>query len=158
MHKNVVYIGSDHAGFKMKQLISAHLKRHGIEVHDEGASALVPNDDYPDYALRVCTQVLRHRAKGILVCGSGQGMDIAANKVPGIYASIAWNKESAAVAKEHDNVNVLCLAGKLTKPSVAKEIVSTWIKLRFSDEPRHVRRVNKIKQIENAFFMRKKLP
>jgi ribose 5-phosphate isomerase B len=147
-----VYIGSDHAGFKIKQILYAYLKKRGFTVHDEGPAKFDPLDDYPDYALKVCKGVLERKAVGVLVCGSGQGMDIAANKIPGIYASIAWNRESAAVAKQHDRVNVLCLAGKLTKPSVAKEIVSTWLNLPFSNEERHLRRINKIKRIENAFL------
>jgi ribose 5-phosphate isomerase B len=155
MRKDIVYIGSDHAGFRMKQMLSAYLKSKGFEVHDEGAASLDPDDDYPDYAVKVCAQVLKHKAKGILLCGSGQGMDIAANKVPGIYASIAWNKESAAVAKEHDNVNVLCMAGKLTKPAAAKEIAYTWLGLRFSNAARHVRRIEKIKRIEGTFLKRR---
>lgn len=152
MAKEIIYLGSDHAGFKMKNAIARHLKKLGFKVHDDGPAVYNPDDDYPDYALKVCKNVISHKARGILICGSGQGMDIAANKVPGIYASIAWNKESAIVAKEHDNVNVLCLASRLTKPQLAKDIVDRWLKLPFSKEPRYARRIGKVRIIERSYL------
>lgn len=152
MSKEKIYVGSDHAGFELKEEIVGYLKKKGFEVEDEGPVSYDPADDYPDYALKVCKEVLRHRAKGILICTTGQGMDRAANKVAGIYASVAWNRESAIVAKEHANVNVLCLAGRLTKPALAKKIVHAWLSIPFSKEKRHSRRLEKIKRIEKSYL------
>ncbi|MGA3021171.1 MAG: RpiB/LacA/LacB family sugar-phosphate isomerase [Candidatus Micrarchaeales archaeon] len=152
MTKEKIYVGSDHAGFKLKENIVEYLKEKSFEVKDDGPVSYDPEDDYPDYALKVCKDVLRHKAKGILICGTGQGMDRAANKVPGIYSSVAWNKESSTVAKKHGNVNVLCLAGRMTKPALAKKIVWTWLSVPFSGETKHMRRIAKIKQIENTYL------
>jgi ribose 5-phosphate isomerase B len=154
MTKEIIYVGSDHAGFELKGKVVEYLKKKGFTVKDDGPTSYDPADDYPDYALKVCKDVVAHKAKGILVCGTGQGMDRAANKVSGIYASVAWNKESAIVAKEHANVNVLCLAGRLTKPELAKKIVQIWLFTPFSKEARHTRRVAKLKRIESAYLKR----
>lgn len=147
-----IYIGSDHAGFELKEKVVGYLKRKGFQVKDDGPASYDPADDYPDYALKVCRDVVRHKARGILICSTGQGMDRTANKVSGIYASVAWNKRTAIVAKEHGNVNVLCLAGRITKPALAKKIVQTWLSIPFSKDARHVRRVAKIKRIESAYL------
>ncbi len=143
-----IYIGSDHAGFYLKGIICELLKSQGYTVVDAGPLSYDPNDDYPDYAKRVCTEIIGTDNKGILICGSGQGMDRVANKFPGIYASVCWNTESARIAKEHGDVNVLCLAGRMINQDEAKSIVKTWIECRFSEEERHVRRIRKIKEVE----------
>ncbi len=152
MDNTSIYIGGDHAGFELKGKIKEYLKKEGFEVHDDGPLSYDPDDDYPDYVVKVAKDVIRHKARGILICGTGQGVDRTANKVPGIYASVAWNKESAVVAKEHGDVNVLCLAGRLTKPAMAKQIVKIWLDNPFSKEPRHARRVAKLKMIEKEYL------
>lgn len=146
--KSIIYIGSDHAGFEMKSEISAFLRSKGFEVRDVGPEVHDGEDDYPDYAKRVCVGVRDTGNRGILVCGSGQGMDRVANKFRGIYASVCWNEESARIAKEHGDINVLCLAGRMTKTSEAERIVGIWLDSPFSGDERHVRRIRKIKDIE----------
>ena len=148
-NKPVIYIGSDHAGFELKGRISGFLKAKGYEVRDVGPLSYDAEDDYPDYAKGVCTGVMGTKDKGILICGSGQGMDRVANKFPGIYASVCWNVEAARIAKVHGDVNVLCLAGRMTKDGTAKRIVGTWLESSFSGDERHVRRIMKIKAIES---------
>ena len=145
-----IFIGSDHAGFDLKNSICEFLRREGYDVEDVGPPIYDHDDDYPDYALKVCMKVLKSKGMGILICGSGHGMDIAANKVKGIYASVCWNEESAIVAKEHDNINVLCLGGRFVRPNAAKRIVRVWLEKPFSREARHSRRLRKIKKIEKA--------
>ncbi len=148
MYPNRVYVGSDHAGFRLKGKVVKWLSRHGYDVKDLGPFIYDPDDDYPDLALKVCLAVNRDKARGILICGSGQGMDRAANKVPGIHASVCWNKSSAVSAKKHGNVNVICLGERFVKPAAAGEIIRTWIEEPFEGELRHVRRINKINAIE----------
>jgi RpiB/LacA/LacB family sugar-phosphate isomerase len=148
-HRPAIYIGSDHAGFQLKSAITAFLKRRGYEVMDMGPDAYDAEDDYPDYAAKVCRSIIGTENKGILICGSGQGMDRAANKFPGIYASVCWNSETARIAKEHGNVNVLCLPGRMTKEGTAKRMVGIWLDRPFSGEERHKRRIMKTKAIED---------
>lgn len=150
-----IYIGSDHAGFNLKNKIGRFLKQAGYSVEDIGPYSYNKEDDYPDYALKVCRKVLDSKGKGILLCGSGQGMDRAANKIPGIHAAVCWNKASAVVAKEHGNVNVLCMGGRFVRPHMAEKIVEIWLKNGFSEEERHKRRIEKINDIEKRFSKRK---
>lgn len=147
-----IYIGSDHAGFELKNAVYMFLKEKGYAIEDVGPKRYSKNDDYPDYAEKVCKKVMGTANRGILICGSGQGMERTANKFPGIYASVCWNDESARIAKEHGNINVLCLAGRITKPSMAKRIVSIWLRNDFSTEKRHARRINKTKAIERRYM------
>ncbi len=143
-----IYIGSDHAGFRLKGDIIRWLSTEGYKATDVGPAAYSPEDDYPDYARKVCRKVIEEGALGILVCGSGQGMDRAANKIRGIHASVCWDVGSAVVAKKHGNINVLCLGERFVKPATARRIVRIWLEEPFDAEKRHLRRIGKIRKIE----------
>jgi ribose 5-phosphate isomerase B len=144
-----IAIGADHAGFELKQKIRDHLQRLGLEVLDEGTNS--PDSvDYPDYALKVGEDVSSRRADlGILVCGTGIGMSIAANKVPGIRAARAVSESDAQLSREHNDANVLTLGARVTDGDLAERIVDVWLKTPFL-AGRHGRRVEKISDIERA--------
>lgn len=144
-----IAIGADHAGYELKQKIRDHLKSQGIEVLDEGTDSL-ESVDYPDYALKVSDDVVAHRADfGILVCGTGIGMSIAANKVPGIRAARAVTDSDAQLSREHNNANILTLGARVTADDAARRIVDVWLKAPFLGG-RHERRVEKISGIEKT--------
>ena len=152
----MIYLGADHAGFELKEKIKENLINKGEEVEDLGAYALDKNDDYPDYAKAVAEKVAAGgTSKGILFCGSAEGVCIAANKVKGIRAVPVWDSLIAQKTREHDDANVLCLSGGQTLEPIpgtsfeeAQEIVETWLKTPFSGEERHIRRINKIHDLE----------
>jgi RpiB/LacA/LacB family sugar-phosphate isomerase len=138
-----VAIGSDHAGFKLKELLKQHLQERAISVADYGTRSEEPVD-YPDYALAVAQSVALRKAEfGVLVCATGIGMTIAANKVPGIRAAPADSEEAASLARRHNHANVLCLAARTTLPDQAKRILDTFLSTPF-EGGRHDRRVNKM--------------
>jgi ribose 5-phosphate isomerase B len=141
-----VALGSDHAGYKLKEILKGYLKRKKIEFHDFGAHS-EESVDYPDYAHAVAEAVVKKEAdRGILVCGSGVGMSIAANKHPGIRAVLVHDTYTAKQSREHGDCNILCLAGrKLTRAKAAK-ILDVWIKTEFSGDERHLRRLRKIER------------
>jgi len=145
-----IYLGADHAGFKMKERIKRYLKRLKYQVVDKGNTKLVMTDDYPDYGYKVAKAVQKAKgeAKGILFCGSAEGIAIAANKVKGIRAVPVWSQKNAKLSRQHNNANVLCLAGWDLDPKKAEKIVKTWLETDFTFEPRHVRRLKKINSIE----------
>jgi ribose 5-phosphate isomerase B len=142
-----VAVGSDHGGLDLKKVVDEVLAAEGIQVIDIGTNSPDPVD-YPDYALEVA-KLVRDGAVdlGILVCGTGIGMSIAANKVPGIRAALAWDIFTARMARRHNNANVLTLGGRVTGPELAKEIVRTFVRESF-EAGRHEKRVNKIARIE----------
>ncbi len=153
-----VVIGADHAGFKLKEYLKSFLAKKGFLVSDKGNKQYDPKDDYPDFAAKVARSI-KNDAKGILVCGSAEGICIAANKIKGIRAVPVWDLVNAKLSREHNDANVLCLAGGgMLKPKgglsrkKAEKIVLTWLKTEFTNEPRHVRRLNKIKKLENGNF------
>jgi len=149
----MIYIASDHAGFKLKEEIKEFLAKSKYKVKDLGPFKYDKDDDYPDYALKVCKKVSRSKSnKGILVCGLGHGMNIVANKVPNVYATICWNESSAIYAKTHTNVNVICIPARIIKQKLSGKIIIIWLKTEFEGEKRHIRRINKIKKIEKKFF------
>lgn len=148
----MIFIGSDHAGFELKEKLKKFLERLGYEYEDLGPKTFDPNDDYPDYALKVCKKVLETDGKGILICGSGQGMGRVANKIPGIHAAVCWNEETAKYAREHGNTNVLTLGGWTVDFETAKKIVKIWLETPFTGEKKHIRRINKIKEIEKKYY------
>ena len=143
-----IFIGSDHAGFNLKNSLLKFLKREKYDVQDLGTYKYNSKDDYPDYAYRVCKKVLNSNSKGILVCSTGQGMVITANKVPGIIATICWDEKSGRYAAVHGLGNVLCLGENIIKPRAAPKVVKMWLETPRTIENRHVRRFNKIKKIE----------
>ena len=146
MHKQIA-IAADHAGFEDKEKVKKLLDRMGVSYEDFGTVS-TDSVDYPDYARKVAEGVAKGDFdNGLLVCGSGTGMAIAANKVPGVRAAVAWNEEIARLAREHNNVNVLSLAARFTAEEEIENIISAWLNAKF-DGGRHERRVEKIAEIE----------
>jgi len=145
-----VFIGSDHAGFKLKEIIKKYLDRCGYEVEDLGNHYLDQNDDYPDFAKKVALAVAKGKGLGILICDSGVGVCIVANKIKGVRAVNAYNLKIAKASREHNHTNVLCLGQKYLTVNLAKRIVRTWLNSSFDLAPRHCRRVDKIKKIEQG--------
>jgi ribose 5-phosphate isomerase B len=140
-------LGADHAGFELKEHLKLHLERRGHEVEDLGTRTSEPTD-YPDYASQVARAVSSGRVElGLLVCGTGTGMAIAANKVPGVRAAPCADAESARLARAHNDANVLALAGRRLLPAEGEEILDTFLATPF-DGGRHARRVEKIRALE----------
>lgn len=146
-----IAIGADHGGFQLKQEIISLLKNNRHTVTDVGTYNDKPSD-YPDFALAVADQIIRKKAvRGIIVCGSGVGACIAANKVPGIRASVCHDTFSARQGVEDDHMNVLCLGARVIGPNLAEEIVAAFLSASFSNAPRHKRRLKKVQEIEKRF-------
>jgi ribose 5-phosphate isomerase B len=146
-----IALGGDHAGFDLKQLVHRELDQRGVEVIDKGAYEYVATDDYPDFALAVANAVASGEAdRGIVVCGSGIGASIAANKVKGVRAGLCTDTYSAHQGVEHDDMNVLVLAGRITGIAVATEILHRFLDAEFSGEERHVRRLEKVLAAERG--------
>ncbi|WP_164101798.1 ribose 5-phosphate isomerase B [Candidatus Laterigemmans baculatus] len=141
-------IGGDHAGFPLKHELVGWLGGQVTELIDCGATDAT-SSDYPDFALAVGKAVLEGRAdRGILVCGSGVGVSVAANKIPGIRASLCHDTYSARQGVEHDDMNVLCIGARVIGPELAMEVIRAFLAARYEPQPRHARRVEKILQIE----------
>ncbi len=165
-----LYIGADHRGFALKESLKPWLTAQGHEVTDCGNTTLDANDDYPDFAFAVADAVVSqseislHETKavssrpalergvaGIVICGSGAGMTIAANKVPGIRAVTAFTADEIARNRQHDDVNVLSLAADWTDEEQAKKIVTAFVSTAFYNEEKYVRRIRKIEKRESNF-------
>ncbi len=144
----MIYLGADHAGFHLKEEIKKYLEELGYKYEDLGNQEMDPQDDYPDFALKVANKAVETKEKGILVCSTGLGMCLAANKVKGARGVVVWDEFTAIQSREHNNANILCLAGKVLDLETAKKIVRVWMETEFSEEERHVRRLEKIKAIE----------
>jgi len=143
-----IALACDHAGFPLKDEVIATITEAGAEVIDLGTYDQEPVD-YPDYAEKAGRAVLQGMAdRAILLCGSGVGASIAANKMKGIYASVCHDVYTAHQGVEHDNINVLCLGGRVIGPETAKEVVKAFLAAKFSNEERHLRRFGKIQTIE----------
>jgi ribose 5-phosphate isomerase B len=144
----ILYIGSDHAGYPLKEYLKNHLQQHGYEILDVGVHSETPAD-YPDIAHTLTAQLVQETrpALGILICGTGIGMCIAANKRPGIRAANASEPVSAALAREHNNANILCLGARVVGPELARATVEAFLRTGFSPEERHHRRVQKLELI-----------
>lgn len=140
----MLYIAADHAGFQMKEHIKRFLEEKGIRVKDLGALTYDKDDDYPDVAHALAKQVSSGAHRGIALCGSGQGMCIAANKTKGVRAALAWNEKSARASRNDDNANVLCLGGRLLSKKTVEACVLAWLETPFSGLARHKRRIRKI--------------
>ena len=142
-----VVIGSDHGGFELKEVLSAHLKEKGIEVTDVGCYD-TNSVDYPDIAAKACAKVVDGECEwGILVCGTGIGISMAANKVKGIRCALVSNEYSAEMTKRHNNANMLAFGGRVTGPDLAKNIVDAYINAEF-EGGRHQNRIDKISALE----------
>lgn len=148
-----IYLASDHAGFKLKEKIREFLIKQKYQVEDLGNHNLSPNDDYPDYAEKVARAVQKslNSNKGILLCGTGQGVCMTANKFKGIRAALGYSTAAAKQSRAHGDSNVLCLPGGSLKADQAKKIITAWLKENFSGEKRHKRRLQKIKIIETKY-------
>jgi len=146
-------IGSDHAGFPLKEEVRAYLTKAGHEIVDLGAYEIDPLDDYPDFAEKVGLAVKRGDApRGILICGSGVGVCVAANKIPGIRAGMCHDTYSAHQGVEHDDMNVIVLGARIIGSELAFECVNAFVGAKFNTtEPRYTRRFNKVKAIEAKY-------
>ncbi len=137
----------------MKEKLKEWLIREGLEVDDFGTFTYDKDDDYPDFAYQAALKVAeKSENRGIFLCGSGTGMDIVANKVKGIRATLAYSVESAKHSRSHDDVNVITLSGDALSFEEARDIVKAWLETAFSGEERHMRRLGKIKEIEDRHF------
>lgn len=146
-----ITIGSDHAGFALKKVLIEHLQRSGHELQDVGTDSTAPVD-YPDYAEAVARGVLKNGTeRGILICGSGVGASVAANKIPGIRAGLCHDSYSAHQGVEHDNLNVLVLGARVVADELAKDLCTIFLNARFTGEDRHQRRLAKIQAIEQRY-------
>ena len=146
-----IAVGSDHAGFALKQEVAEALRKQGYEVVDVGTNSTAPVD-YPDFAEKVGLAVIEGRAeRAILICGSGVGACVAANKLPGIRAAICHDVYSAHQGVEHDDMNVLVLGGRVIGPAVAHELVQAYVAARYTAEERHARRLAKVQAIEKRY-------
>jgi ribose 5-phosphate isomerase B len=144
-----IAIGADHAGYPLNERIIRELQDRGYEVVDFGTHVGSRPDDYPDYALKVGEAIQQHEADiGILVCGSGVGAAVAANKLRGIRAALCGDTYSARQSREHDDCNVLCIGARVTGVELALEIVRAFVAAKFSGEERHRRRLKKIELME----------
>src|SRR5580698_8338977 len=144
-------IGSDHAGLDLKKTLIGHLESGGHRVTDVGTYTTDPVD-YPDYAEKVGRSILRGESeKGILICGSGVGASVAANKLPGIRAGLCHDVYSAHQGVEHDNINVLVLGSRVIGVALAHDLVQVFMGAKFSNEERHVRRLGKVKALETKY-------
>jgi ribose 5-phosphate isomerase B len=145
-----IVLGCDHAGFALKSTAAELVKSLGHTLLDVGAKTLEPEDDYPDFAKAVSIAVQTGQAeRGILLCGSGVGVSIAANKFKGIRAAFCGDTFSAHQGVEDDDANVLCLGARVTGPSLARDIIRTFLQAQFSEASRHMRRIQKIRDFDN---------
>ncbi len=137
-----IYLGSDHAGFAIKEFVKQLLENRKIEVIDKGAFSY-ESVDYPDFAHKVAKHVANDEGLGILICGSGNGICMTANKHKNIRAALCWNAEMASLAKAHNNANILCMPGRYVTTLMAEEIVDAFLNTIF-EGGRHQNRINKI--------------
>ena len=151
-----VALAADHAGFQMKGEVAPWLQEQGYQVLDLGAFSHESADDYPDFAEAVGQAVVSGKAeRGILVCGSGVGASVAANKVPGVRACLCHDVYSAHQGVEHDDINVLCLGARVVGIELVKDLALAFLSARFTGEERHRRRLGKVAAIEGRALQRK---
>jgi len=151
-----VVVGSDHAGYQLKMAMGEFLRTLGHDVLDVGAFDEKASD-YPDYAEKVGAAVLDGRSeRGVLICGSGVGVSVAANKIPGIRAGMCHDTYSAHQGVEHDDINVLVLGSRVVGSELAKDLVKAFLGAKFTGEERHLRRLGKVKAIEAKYMSVKK--
>jgi len=144
-----IYIGADHAGYELKNQLKEHLIHAGHEVEDVGAKTLDEDDDYPRFAYALAAKILGgdDDDRGVLICGSGQGMSMAANRVNGVRAALAWNAESAKAARADDNANVLVLPARFIVESDAAAMVDAWLATKFKSNPKYLRRLDELEEL-----------
>jgi ribose 5-phosphate isomerase B len=143
-------IATDHGGFELKEKLVSRLRAAGHEVLDFGAYQLTPDDDYPDFVIPLSQTVAAGKVeRGVAVCGSGVGAAVCANKVRGVRACLIEDHFSARQGVEDDNLNLICLGGRIEGPELAWDLIQTFLAARFSEAPRHVRRLNKVAVLES---------
>jgi ribose 5-phosphate isomerase B len=145
-----IYIGADHNGFYLRNSLLTYLKKAGYDVEDEGDTALDPADDFPVFAQKVVTNVLSSTdpdPRGILICGSGQGMCMVANRYKGIRAALGYDLDSVRSSRNDDNSNILCLPARLLEKDAANVIMETWLHTPFAAAPRYVRRIKEMDEV-----------
>jgi ribose 5-phosphate isomerase B len=146
----MIYIGSDHAGLKLKNILIENLTKGGYLITDIGPEEYDPEDDFPDFAAKICKMIEKDRkVRGILICGSGQGMAMAANKIKGIRAAVCLNTSIAKQAREHLGSNILCLGASYLSEAEALEITKIFLNTQFLTEEKYLRRIKKIKELED---------
>jgi RpiB/LacA/LacB family sugar-phosphate isomerase len=147
-----IFVGADHRGFQLKNKVVAFLLDAGHEVLDVGTHQEDASCDYPQYSYEVATRVAKEPdTYGILLCMTGIGHSIAANKVPGAYAALCYNKEAAVLSRQHNNANILVLGAKFVPEDALLEIIEIWLKSTF-EYGRHMRRIEQVKSIEQEFL------
>jgi ribose 5-phosphate isomerase B len=143
-----VAIGSDHAGYEAKELLKGELAALGLEVADNGTAGL-ESVDYPDFGAAVGRAVARGEVeRGVLICGSGIGISMAANKVPGVRAALCWNEETARLAREHNDANILCFGARFISPELAARMLRVFMETEFAGG-RHGQRVEKLSRLDH---------
>ena len=148
-------IATDHGGFELKEKLLAHLREAGHEMVDVGAYSLNPGDDYPDFVTPLAQALAAGKVdRGVAVCGSGVGAAVCANKIPGIRAGLIHDHFSARQGVEDDDMNIICMGGRVVGPEVARDLVDTFLAARFSGAERHVRRLRKIAALETEAVAR----
>lgn len=146
-----IVVGADHAGYNLKELLAAYLRHHGHEIIDKGTKSDDPVD-YPDFAEAVAKALLAGEAeRGLLICGSGVGASVSANKIPGIRAGLCHDTYSARQGVEHDDMNVLVLGARVIGVEMARELVDSFLGAKFNGERRHRRRIEKIAALEKRY-------
>jgi ribose 5-phosphate isomerase B len=146
-----IHIGGDHAAYDLKKVLVEHLRGAGHDVVDHGPESYDAQDDYPPFVLRAAAAVAAEEGSlGVVLGGSGNGEQMAANKVHGVRAALAWAPELAALAREHNNAQVVSIGARFTDEDVAKQIVDTFVATDFTNEPRHARRVGMVTAYEKS--------
>jgi ribose 5-phosphate isomerase B len=149
MRPKRVAIGSDHAGYESKESAKREIAALGVEVEDKGTNSL-ESVDYPDFGAAVGRAVASGEVeRGVVICGSGIGISIAANKVPGVRAALCWNEETARLARQHNDANVLCIGARFIEPELAARMIRAFLETEF-DGGRHQERVEKLTQLDEA--------
>ena len=143
-----IFLGSDHAGFKLKEDIKKFLDKLGYEYEDIGVYSDESSSDYPRTAFKLAGKVAKTDGKGILMCGTGTGEAIAANKLRGIRAANCFNEYTAKMSREHNDSNVLCIGARVLSKNLAEKVARAWLETGFSNESRHIRRLKQIEDIE----------
>jgi ribose 5-phosphate isomerase B len=142
-------IATDHGGFSLKEELVANLRETGHEIVDFGAHDLNPNDDYPDFVTPLAEAVASGKVdRGVAICGSGVGASVCANKIHGIRAALIHDHFSAKQGVEDDHMNILCMGGRTVGPAVAWDLLQAYLAAKFSNDPRHLRRLSKVASLE----------
>ncbi|MBW2990943.1 ribose 5-phosphate isomerase B [Candidatus Woesearchaeota archaeon] len=144
--KKKVILAADHGGYELKEKLKEVLEENEIP-YDDISFEFERDDDYPDHAFKAATKVAKEKARGVLICATGIGMCISANKVKGARAAMAYDEKTARLSRQHNDTNILCLGASITDEETAKKILKAWLTTRFL-EGRHARRVDKIKEFE----------